>query len=522
MTVHLDKSSTDPSEGSVVARLCANWPIIVITVVGAILILANLGQQSLWQDEAQTALLAKTVIHHGIPLGTDGVNSFSQAQGKDFGPHHLLRFPLWLQCYALAPFLALLGSSAFAARLPFALFGIVSIWLVYALALYIWRSCRIAVVSALLLVACVPYLLLVRQCRYYSLSIFFSMLALWGYYRLLRGEKYALPTIIGASFLVFHSHYLHWAALTATMIIDSLIFDRRTLKPVLVAASVTTAVNLPWIVWFYRIPQQEHARSIAQAMTFLGVEAGQIAAWVLSPYLLAVPILAGAIYFLLFKRHPERNPQALRNLSPLILFSVIAMLIIAPTAYPMFRYLAPLVPICCMFIALLLEPAMKVHVALGIAVIAVIVYLSPIQDFGYEITHEYRGPIDGIVKYLNEHAKKTDIVAMTYGDMPVKFYTGLRVVGGLTGEDLSISRNAEWIILREHYVCDDDIKVGKYFTNNIDQNKYEQITLDYPDTKYENRESLDDHHFRTVELEQRVVIYHRREDKSQNAKTTSH
>ena len=40
-------------------------------------------------------------------------------------------------------------------------------------------------------------------------------------------------------------------------------------------------------------------------------------------------------------------------------------------------------------------------------------------------------------KYLNEHGSPEDIVAVTNGDMVLKFYTKMKVVGGLTGEDLS-------------------------------------------------------------------------------------
>ena len=37
--------------------------------------------------------------------------------------------------------------------------------------------------------------------------------------------------------------------------------------------------------------------------------------------------------------------------------------------------------------------------------------------------------------------------------------------------------------------------------------KYQRITIDYPDIPWENRESPDDHHFRTVSDESPVVIF---------------
>ena len=42
--------------------------LAVALVAASVLLLANLGNQYLWQDEAETALVAKTVLSHGIPL----------------------------------------------------------------------------------------------------------------------------------------------------------------------------------------------------------------------------------------------------------------------------------------------------------------------------------------------------------------------------------------------------------------------------------------------------------------------
>ena len=62
-------------------------------------------------------------------------------------------------------------------------------------------------------------------------------------------------------------------------------------------------------------------------------------------------------------------------------------------------------------------------------------------DYVHEITHHVRGPTEGIVNYLNAHGKPEDVVAITYGDMALKFYTRMRVVGGFTGEDLTPALN---------------------------------------------------------------------------------
>jgi hypothetical protein len=129
-------------------------------------------------------------------------------------------------------------------------------------------------------------------------------------------------------------------------------------------------------------------------------------------------------------------------------------------------------------------------------------------DFIYEITHDYDGPVEGIARYLNAHGDKDDVVAITYGDMPLKFYTQMKIVGGLTGEDLSPAKEADWVIFRKQ-LFKGNVEVAEYFIKNIPKPNYEMILIDYPDIPYENREDPKEHRFRTAVNEDRVIIYRR-------------
>jgi hypothetical protein len=150
---------------------------------------------------------------------------------------------------------------------------------------------------------------------------------------------------------------------------------------------------------------------------------------------------------------------------------------------------------------------MKFHLAAGIAAILIFSYSQPLFDYFYEITHDYDGPVEGIVKYLNQHAKKEEVVAITYEDLPLKFYTEMRVIGGLTGEDLSPGKEADWIIIRKHVICEKDEVVRKYLIQNVPWHRYQKVVINYPDTPFENRESPDGHQYRTVTHEDKVVIF---------------
>ena len=66
--------------------------IAALVCLASTLMLVNLGNQSLWQDEAQTALIAGTVLDTGLPRGHDGANSFSQELGIEFGENGLWKW----------------------------------------------------------------------------------------------------------------------------------------------------------------------------------------------------------------------------------------------------------------------------------------------------------------------------------------------------------------------------------------------------------------------------------------------
>src|SRR3954469_23530891 len=95
----------------------AGWyrdPILwAITALAALLLLVNLGGRCLWEDEAETALLGRSIIHHGVPVAVDGGVVISQEAGKEIGPDGVWRWSPWLQFYVAAAGLRFVGDSAF-------------------------------------------------------------------------------------------------------------------------------------------------------------------------------------------------------------------------------------------------------------------------------------------------------------------------------------------------------------------------------------------------------------------------
>jgi len=123
-------------------------------------------------------LIAKSVLTCGLPLFHDKKNSFTVEEGRDMSPGGLPRLFAWLPFYAVALSFASLGINELTARLPFALAGLASVPLCYLFARRLWQSRLAAALAALLLATSVPYLVLSRQCRYYSFGALFTLLGL--------------------------------------------------------------------------------------------------------------------------------------------------------------------------------------------------------------------------------------------------------------------------------------------------------------------------------------------------------
>jgi 4-amino-4-deoxy-L-arabinose transferase-like glycosyltransferase len=488
------------------------WPLLMILLGCAFfLFIFNLGNQYLWQDEAETALVSKTILTYGIPKGYDGKNYFSQLLGQDYTKDYIWRLHPWLQFYLCAAFFSLFGTSTFVARLPFALFGIASVFMTYALCKTLWHNRKTAAIAALLLCTSVSFLLLSRQCRYYSIAVFFSLLGLYAYNGLVEKKKYAGVVFFMSAVLLFHTSYVYSAILLSTAGLHVLLFHRNRLLIVWLLSVAVILVNVPWIIWFLKTQSADTTKEFGKFgffFEFVKIFFSMIGKYVFSPYLLLI------IPFAMFCRYIRTKMLFIRDhafwdkLALLLLFILINLIALSLTIpWPFFRYLAPLIPVFVIITALLISSAAQLHWTLATGIVVLLILISPMKDFLYELTHDYDGPIEGIVKYLNNNGSDNDIVAITYGDLPLKFYTNMRVIGGLTGEDLSAAKQAKWVILRKYTICEKDGEVKIWMLNNIPGNNYERIMIDYPDIPFENREDPAEHHFKTVTDEDKVVIF---------------
>jgi hypothetical protein len=224
----------------------SHWPFAIVAVVGAVLIFTNLGSDYLWEDEGDTAALASNILKFGVPKAWDGAAFLDSDHGARLNRNLVMVTHPWVQYYLTAASFLVFGENTFAARLPFALAGWMSILFAY---LFLWRllgSRWTAFAGATLLVVSVQFLLYARQSRYCALNMLFVCWLFWIFFKMKSGRDCALFVLVAA--LLFHSHPYGLAPVVAlgglSLVYRPFAMQRRWIW---FAAPAIAFLTLPWL-----------------------------------------------------------------------------------------------------------------------------------------------------------------------------------------------------------------------------------------------------------------------------------
>jgi len=317
----------------------------IASVLGSI----GLSNQLFWDDEANTAIYARNLVNLGRLTAFDGTNLVSYALGGALGADlgQELRVPA-LPAYVAAAGMTLFGQNTFGGRVPFVGAGVLSLAL-----LAVWLKRHFGRrfpwwLPSLILSLSPAYLLYIRNCRYYSLSVMFTLLV-WVFWapgplrggrstRSLADWRLVLRCIGGAiaMALLISSHYLNAALVLLTLPVFFL--DRRYRQPkqyVLLGVLYATAAACgAWILvtanplaaeyvaagdWLFgALPQTDRFTRFYRHLWWLLRDLGshEFVPWLLL-LLLPVPWL------------PRRwMPRAVRRLRPMAFRGMILLLIL--------------------------------------------------------------------------------------------------------------------------------------------------------------------------------------------------
>jgi len=514
--------------------------LLPILAVAAFLILKNLDSVYLWTDEAEAACLGKSILENGLPIAFDGKNYVTQwivAKREDFNDDLVWVLSPWLQLYVCAASFALFGATTLAARLPFALVGLLNFWMVHRLGLRVTGDRRIARLASCLMLTCIPILLHSRQARYYPVAMLATMWALYAYVGALERRRGAGLQLVAAVTILFHANYGLCVPLLLALGLHAAVYAWRRARLATVVGSLLgiAATTLPWALY----------AEIHRTTSRLELEAY---AWNLLNYLhsvnqFALPFVLLAAFAVL-RPLGWRSPQlSLRNpgVTAVALACTVSVFFVATNVGYFTRYIINVYPLFVLLCAVLvvwladgarerlgpragraawaLVPVIMLTTVLSLAAGPLLVklaraaphrpwmdlasvkkplfwYSTPrheIWDFLGEITHDFDGPLEGIVEFLRRNATPDQTIYIDYGDLPVLFYTDLTVRGGLQGAPYD--GTPEWIVHRQNRagVPTNQLKLF------VRDRGYVPITLpEFPDTRWENRPDPYSHFYRTA------------------------
>ena len=532
----------------------ARWTWVLL-LVGAVLLLANLGNIYLWQDEAETALLSQRLGDYGLPLAFDGRNLIRQApQDVQYTSDYVWVYHPWLPFYFTAASFALLGTTTFAARLPYALAGLGTILLLYFSLRHHFRDRRIAVLGSLLLLLCVPFLLHARQCKYFPFAALFTVAALDAYLRLRETPegRNALPYFILAGVCLFHSNFGAFVPLMAAVGLHFVLTRPRwtDVRRIALGIGILALLTIPWAVYLQTLGRGSFVFDVYRFAGHLAHYAVYLTGWVMP-----LPLLLLFVYWymrgragqsLSLRSRPSLSATERSVINLYVAVVVLTVLFLSESFIWMyFSYIVQLVPLLAACLAITVLWIVDRSRPLGYGLIALLLatnvlhavpYALPVArsfqwaslaprpylaqtdelvatagrvrfdllDYAYELTHDYDGPDEGIVLYLEVNARRGDMVLANYGELPIAFYTGLDIAGGLSAYRLESVGQPEWVIDRKDGPYRDEM--GRVLATG----NYEAVEILYPDILWGNRPVPEYHKFATVRGVPNVVVYHRR------------
>lgn len=240
---------------------------LVLLVVPPFLIFPRFDSGILWQDEAETATLAKRIVQYGYPLADDGrppldanhrsLHAVTDQRGfVDINKDGIWIWTSWFGNYLCAASF-LLGKAlgyppnTFFARLPFALIGWLLFFVMYAGLQDITRNRALSRLAVFVLMFSVPYLLFTRQCRVYTGLAFFTFMQVWGYIRMARSQNLSLSMFILGGIGGFYSFFPLMVGTTTGLGLHALLKHRRwgLLLSFVLGCAAIVAATLPFFIY---------------------------------------------------------------------------------------------------------------------------------------------------------------------------------------------------------------------------------------------------------------------------------
>ena len=538
------------------------FPLFFLIVYSTPMIFLGLSDSVLQVDEGADTFITTTILKFGFPMHSDGINSSMLFADVHNG---LFVYRPWFSYYAQALSLSVIGQTTFAARLPFALIGVFSVIFFYRFSLKFTGRPFIAFLAAFLLASSIPTLVYFRTARYVGIPILLTVLLLNFYIDIYKNKKWNPFPLTIVSIIFFHTMYVEFAGMIAGVLIHFFIHIKETLpenrKRALWAASITGVFCIPWFIFispvFSHVSQHLESTSTLIDPSWQGFPKRFFGfLFQINNYIF--PFILLPLLFL-------RRLQPFSKQTSLLLLCSLTMLITAlPHSMPLQQYIISSFPLLFLLLAILLTSIFPKYPLLQSLLAALLITtnlihvgpLIPLKalvkdrpewfqkspylkntfnslmreikfrsvyfDYIYEISHDYRGPLDEIVAFFKVNGKPGESCYIDNEPESLVYYTRMKVI---RRDHIKAQDAPDWIVLRGDYresVKDNSSsKIARNLRAILSKHPYSKIELNSPAMRVNNTYDIQIHLFRSPSSANtdKVTIYKRANHSPKN-KTT--
>ena len=524
--------------------------VILLLSISFLIIFTGLDDSVLQADEGADTFISTTILKYGLPMHSDGLNH-SMPFADVFDGIFIYR--TWVPYYLQALSLHLMGSNTFAARLPFAVAGLFSIFCLYRFTFRLTQLRRAAVFAATFLATSVPVILYFRTSRYVAFPILLTPILLLFYIDIFEKQKWNPIPFTVTSVIYFHTMYVEFAALIIGLLVHLYLFrknvDPSNLKRIKIPAAITAVLCLPWLLFIPAL-----AKQIADFYTSSSPLIDKTSLGYLKHFLGFLFQINNYIFPMIFFPFIFLSPfkKLGRSVSLLVISSTFVIFISSLHSIPLLQYIAACIPILFTLLGWIMAYLFKGSiiqqgVLTAILIFSNIIHVGPLAPFKQlvpsisndiqttkyiqgirqtfmrevqfksiffqywrELANSYQGPLDNIVSFFETHGEKGETCYIDNELESLAFYTGFKMIHN---NELNFKSKPDWIILRgDHW----DI----YSTKNMSpiktklkfiltNNDYERILLDAPVKRINNSYEIQIHLFQSPTSTDKISIFRR-------------
>jgi hypothetical protein len=457
---------------------------VVLFALFSFSVFKHISYPLLWQDEASTAVGAQRVMEYGFPKVHGEKNIYNDTDVEPNERDALVGGANWGHMYfgvigcKLAEQSDDLYTKTGLFRTPFAVLGIIGLvlWVFFMLRFCPDKFSKHLFVALFIFFSLlsVSLTMLLREVRYYSIIIFCTALVM-GLYTTYRFYKpFNKIVFIGvevlALFIIFVSaspvYIISFATLGLSELIIFISIYRKSdftkaLKhalPLIILAAASVLSIWPMIIEYnyFEVLKISDKAGIVVTFDVYKEHLSTIFGYFKNYGFLWLAVAMKVIVLCNAKKLKTQSAILYKTSFFLTLFFIVTVLLVARMPQWMYtRYFVcvlPVFPVIMIFDAFMLRHCYATRkkkvanykvVLPGIVFVALFLssfinILPSLKGHVYEMTHQYKGPLDYTIPYIKEHFPRADtlVIAANYEEHSYMYYLDSKVIVGFVGNNI--------------------------------------------------------------------------------------